>query len=245
MPQNKLIKCPRAQLLKFVREENLEWYPNALCFKDINEVGVHGNLFHADYSMPAIAIVECRPTAEKRCKSSSEIRDFLRKYPFFFIHQKTHVEADQFDEEDERGKRLPTSTSQVSIDYGPINVQEPGNFQIRELTLGINKLTVQDDPLGLSKVVETKFLNVFSHRSLIDTQGSLRFDDGEPRRRVLKMFSLALGQEGTHYERTIKQVINVASATGGLAKVILPFLAVLSWILCQPLRDLHLAHSYQ
>ena len=64
-----------------------------MCFQHRDDVEIKGNWFIEGYSFPAVAVVACRNTPENNnwCKSRSEIENFLKDNPFFFIHQHTHV----------------------------------------------------------------------------------------------------------------------------------------------------------
>ena len=78
------------------------WYPGALCIKDREKAALRGNWFVQQYSMPFIAITECKNSTANgnRCKSPEEIKRYLEGKDFFFIHQHTYVESDMFRESD-------------------------------------------------------------------------------------------------------------------------------------------------
>ena len=70
----KFKSCDRADLLKFMPETELSWYPNALCFADKSQIKLKGNWYASEFNSIYISLDYCKGP---RCKSKAQIDEFL------------------------------------------------------------------------------------------------------------------------------------------------------------------------
>lgn len=106
--------------------------------------------------------------------------DFLSRHPFYFIKQWTVVDREMFDGsgsdnkkhlKDENGKYFPTQMLWKSFDYGPIWVDKNrATFDLSEINLGKNNISIDDDSVGYNKVVgdtrEKTYYGVVANRKI-------------------------------------------------------------------------------
>ena len=71
--------CPVEEKDYFLYRHVQQWYPQALCFANRDEVVINKNWFMSEYSYPTIGISYCKNTTENNnwCKSKDEIDQFL------------------------------------------------------------------------------------------------------------------------------------------------------------------------
>ena len=87
---------------------------------------------------------------------------------------------------------FPTVSLQNSIEFDKVKVDESKrgiDFEIVELMLSYNQLTIQDDPTALYSARTTNFLNIASHRKVLGE--SYKFADGDDRT-IIKMYSFMI-----------------------------------------------------
>ena len=92
--EHELRLCTDSEMRRFIpTEELLGWYPQALCFKDRDNVLIERNWFMSNYSMPFITVSYCVNSTENDnwCKSKPEIDLFLEENSSFFVHMRTLV----------------------------------------------------------------------------------------------------------------------------------------------------------
>ena len=51
--------CSDEEKVKFVPEQNLGWYPSALCIAEREKAVIHKNWFMSEYNTPAITVHYC------------------------------------------------------------------------------------------------------------------------------------------------------------------------------------------
>jgi len=55
-------KCKKEDLLGFLTEKSLRYYPNALCFANKKQLKLHNNWFEKEFNSFYIAIDTCEPS---------------------------------------------------------------------------------------------------------------------------------------------------------------------------------------
>ena len=69
-PNIKLQNCTKDQMLTFVTETSLQYYPNSLCFVDKRPIKIIGNWFDNKFHNPFVSIESCNnATYHGKCKS--------------------------------------------------------------------------------------------------------------------------------------------------------------------------------
>lgn len=83
--------CPEEYLLRFMKNNTIPWYPQALCFKRLDTVSINKNWFESNANFPAVGMSYCRNTTANGdwCKSKDEIDDWLKNHPEYFSYQET------------------------------------------------------------------------------------------------------------------------------------------------------------
>ena len=74
--------------------------------KNRKDMTLNSNRFKDKFNILALGIAECQPRAGRVCNSSAEISSWLEDNPIYFIMQKSHVEADMF-EDSKRTQKWP------------------------------------------------------------------------------------------------------------------------------------------
>ena len=112
-----------------------------------------------EFSLPTIALTYCdseRPGRADACATREETDNFLRRYPMFFVYQSTHFMVEMFSDHDyvssyphngDKQDYFPTVSLMNSFDFGTVNAnREAQEFELVELMMNYNDLTIQDDP---------------------------------------------------------------------------------------------------
>ena len=90
--------CSNEELMKFLPEHTLIWYPQALCITNLGNAIVKNNWFVQEFYNPLIGMHYCQNTTENGswCKPKDEIDDFLRNHTNFFVHMETYFQSNVF-----------------------------------------------------------------------------------------------------------------------------------------------------
>ena len=102
---------------------------------------IKGNWFLEDYTLPVIGITYCkdRPGKKAKCAPKNETDVILKKYPLFFVHQKTHVWSEMFSDHEyvdrwpylgDKEHYFPTVSNTGSINYGSAKISGEDNHII-------------------------------------------------------------------------------------------------------------------
>ena len=85
--------CERESLLKLLPESEIQFYPNSLCFEDLNKFKLTKGWMDADFHSIYLSFDYCNPnTYHGTCKNHTEIEEFLSKNLFTMINQRTMVD---------------------------------------------------------------------------------------------------------------------------------------------------------
>ena len=96
----------------------------------------------------------------------------------------------------------------MSADYGNIKVDPNyGKFEITELMFSVDKLTINDDPMG-GDFRSLNYTQLESWRKIQDAKTIYSFAEGTPVRRIYKLYNMCLDSKGTFYRREVKLVVD-------------------------------------
>ena len=140
---------------------------------------------------------------------------------------------------------FPTTKNWKSIDFGPFDSPPVDSLTLpfRELVFQVEELNIQDSAF-IPNPRKVDIINFASYREVLEPKLNLPFGD-TPERDILKLYGVMMGRAGKVYERERNSVIDLVSNLGGLAAVLLDFLApiIIVWLI-KPFDDLNMALKF-
>lgn len=132
-----------------------------------------------------------------------------------------------------------------SYNLGPIKVDPSRRNEVSfdEISFGVEQMSITDEKVyGYPRVSE--LLNIVQKREGNDVREFYKFNGVLEGRQMIRLRVLQLSNEGSTHRRVALNIITQIADLGGLYAFIMLFFTSLYYFFASPLRNLHLAVSF-
>jgi hypothetical protein len=258
-PNYELEVCSKDHLALFLKDNQLNWYEQPICFKDRDKVRFQKSWMYEEYAFPVMIITYCRNTEENGnwCIDQTETDIWLARHISYFVTQDTRVQTDIWADTEEvvnehpyygdRSAYFPTMKLMKEVQFETIKVNpayKQDEIMGDELWFGLSSIYINDDNI-FSKMRETEVVNLISKVKFNQRRDAYNYDNTAiDKDDVIFIRNLMATNEGKIYSRVVTPIIDEIAGVGGLYYPVL-FLGIgLSILFTEPLRKLDLALAF-
>ena len=240
-PTMKLKTCTRNDMLQFIDEAALIFYPNSLCFEDKGQVSWYSNTNYDEFKQIFISIEACNPNLYKgECKSQEEIDEFVSTNQFYYTKQDNfvnkHIYSYSLEVDHHFSNGDPNNYFPLMKQSDMLFAQTLDNSNKKKDLVHMNELIYQVDSIEIDDSYlqlgftsrEKEFLNLKSNKRYEVNRKFLV--DSEIKNDPIQVFIFGMSTVGKSYERNVYNINDMLGNVGGIYGILQTLAGVVAYV---------------